>query len=66
MAALSNGGDMIQVLVLSWAITASFAMILVNVPISVGMWYAGDAAKVIFQQVPSTSCVYQPKKALKQ
>ena len=48
---------MTQVLVLSWAITASFAMLLVNIPISVGMWHAGDAARVIFQQVSSTSCL---------
>lgn len=54
---LSNVTVMMQVLVMSWAITASFAMLLMNVPISVGMWYAGDAARVIFQQVPSTSCV---------
>ena len=53
---LGNLTTVIQVLVMSWAITASFAMLLVNIPISVGMWYAGDAARVIFQQVP-TSCV---------
>lgn len=43
----------LQVLVMSWAITASFAMLLVNVPVSIGMWHAGDAARVLFQQVPS-------------
>lgn len=62
LAEVSKVSVMIQVLVLSWAITASFAMILVNVPISIGMWYAGDAARVIFQQVPSTSGVCQPRK----
>ena len=36
---------------LSWAITAIFALLLVNIPVSVGMWYAGDAARVFFQQV---------------
>ena len=40
-----------QVMVLSWAITAIFALLLVNIPVSVGMWYAGDAARVFFQQV---------------
>ncbi len=38
-------------MVLSWAITAIFALLLVNIPVSVGMWYAGDAARVFFQQV---------------
>lgn len=52
---------MTQVLVLSWAITASFAMLMVNIPISVGMWHAGDAARVIFQQVSSTSCLSASK-----
>jgi len=41
----------LQVLVMSWAITAIFSLLLVNVPVSVGMWYAGDAARVFFQQV---------------
>ncbi|DBA90828.1 TPA: hypothetical protein ACH3X1_004030 [Trebouxia sp. C0004] len=39
-----------KVMVLSWAITAIFALLLVNIPVSVGMWYAGDAARVFFQQ----------------
>ncbi len=30
---------------------AIFALLLVNIPVSVGMWYAGDAARVFFQQV---------------
>ncbi len=38
-------------MVLSWAITAIFALLLVNVPVSVGM--CGDAARVFFQQVGS-------------
>ena len=41
---------------MSWAITAIFSLLLVNIPVSVGMWYAGDAARVLFQQV----CMYTP------
>ena len=41
----------LQVLVMSWSITATFSLFLVYVPVSVGMWYAGDAARVFFQQV---------------
>ena len=43
-----------QVMVLSWAITAIFSLLLVNIPVSVAMWYAGDAARVFFQQVGGT------------
>lgn len=44
-------------MVLSWAITAIFALLLVNIPVSVGMWYAGDAARVFFQQVGSRESI---------
>ncbi len=44
-------------MVLSWAITAIFALLLVNIPVSVGMWYAGDAARVFFQQVGSCESI---------
>ena len=63
LGGLSCVGVVVQVLVLSWAITASFAMLLVNVPISVGMWYAGDAARFIFQQVPATCLCVSTRKS---
>ena len=46
-------------MVLSWAITAIFALLLVNIPVSVGMWYAGDAARVFFQQVGTHNALHQ-------
>ena len=45
-------------MVLSWAITAIFALLLVNIPVSVGMWYAGDAARVFFQQVGTHNALH--------
>ena len=40
-----------QAMVMSWAVTATAAMLLVNIPISVGMWYGGEAARIFFRQV---------------
>lgn len=38
-------------MVMSWGTTATAAMLLVNIPISVGLWYAGTAARIFFRQV---------------
>lgn len=43
-------------MVMSWGITATGAMLLVNIPISVGLWYGGDAARMFFRQVCLNHC----------
>ncbi len=41
----------LQVMVLTWAITATAVLSVIAIPISVSMWYAGAAARTLFNQV---------------
>eukprot|EP00891_Asterochloris_glomerata_P006992 jgi/Astpho2/6992/Aster-x1413 len=43
-----GGGN--QVMVLTWAITATAVLSVIAIPISVSMWYAGAAARTLFNQ----------------
>ena len=38
-------------MVLTWAITATAVLSVIAIPISVSMWYAGAAARTLFNQV---------------